>query len=705
MRTIISVLFVSILAGSYAFYSDPTHFKNADNNVLSKQALLFELLQHPHQPGVSIYKPEYSNIVNAFDLEHSYELFRNTDAIKEFYFFYKKGLIPYNELFSIYNDHHRQQAIALFHVFYYAKDWDTFYKTVLWARYNVNPGLFVYALNVAVLHRPDFAGLELPIIYEIFPHYFFSFDVIQRAQLYKQQGFHGVKKVDGVYNLVLYANYSGQYVYSYEDQAVSYFLEDIGLNAYYYYFNLDYPMWMGGQEYNLYKDRRGEYYFYFHQQLLARYYLERLSHDLGYIHEFNWWTPISAYYPNIRTYYGQPYMSREHGHVVDQEGSHYDVEYIYAYEQRLLNAIDSGQFLLANGTYYNFSYPGGIEYLGNLIHGNPDSLNLRYYNYMYYVYKTFGHYFGKYYHYTGEYPSVLYHPQTTLRDPAYWMFLKRVFNFYYKFMTHLQPYTHQEIGFDGVKIESVEVDKLMTYFDYFDADISNAVDIEYYNPEHLSDLRQFGRLSHYNGEDFVIKARQWRLNHLPFKLNINVVSQLATPSVVRIYLGPKYDEYGHLITLNDNRYNFVLLDTFKYDLTAGNNLITRESRQFFMNVKDRTTYYDMYKWLMSASTGQKPWPMDNTEAHSGFPNRLILPMGKKGGQPYQLFIHIAPYHAPQVPQYSTFDASISTGIGSGSRYVDSLPLYYPLDRYIDEYYWYTPNMYYYDVNIYHKTEI
>lgn len=296
------------------------------------------------------------------------------------------------------------------------------------------------------------------------------------------------------------------------------------------------------------------------------------------------------------------------------------------------------------------------------------------------------------------------HPETTLRDPAYWMFMKRVFSFYYKYTTLMSPYNYHDIGFEGVRIESVETDKLLTYFQYFDSDISNAVDIEHYIPERVSELRQFGRLSHYNGDDFIIKARQWRLNHAPFKVSINVVSTIAKPSVVRIYLGPKYDEYGNKITLNDNRFNFVLLDVFKYDLTTGSNLITRESRNFFMNVQDRTTYYELYKWIMLASANQKPWPMDNSEAHNGFPNRLLLPMGKKGGQLYQLFVHISPYYAPTLPQYSTFDSVISTGIGSGSRFVDALPLGYPLDRPIDPYYWYTSNMYYYDVNIYHKAE-
>lgn len=569
----------------------------------------------------------------------------------------------------------------------------------------MNPGLFVYALNVAIVHRKDFAGYELPAIYEIFPHYFFNFDVIQRAQMYKQQGFYGVKKVDGVYNLVLNANYSSYNAYSYEDQYVSYFTEDIGLNAYYYYFNIDYPFWMGGEEYGLYKDRRGEFYMFFHQQLLARYYMERLSHNMGSIKEFTWYTPIQSYYPNIRTYYGYPFISRDKGHVIYQEHNHYDVDFIASYEQRLLDAIDSGFFLMSDGTYFNFSYPGGFEYLGNLIQGNPDSQNVKYYNYMFQVFRTFGKYFGKNYQYTGTvYPSVLYMPETTLRDPAYWSFLKRVFVFYYKFSENLTPYTYKEIGFDGVRIESVDVDKLITYFDYFDADITNAVDVEYYKQDRLTEFGRFGRVSYYNGEDFVIKARQMRLNHAPFKVNIKLDSNVAAPAVVRIYLGPKYDETGRLLTLNENRFNFVLLDKFRYDLSAGNNLITRASTDFFMQVKDRTTYYELYKWLMLAKSGEKQWQMDNTEAHSGFPNRLILPMGKKGGQTYRLFVHVSPFYAPDVPQYSTYDRVISTGIGSGSRFVDKLPFYYPFDRRIDEYQWYTPNMYYYDVNIFHKTE-
>lgn len=124
MKAIISVLFVSVFVGSYAFIGGRTDFKNAEKDVLHKQKVLLELLQHPYQPGVSIFKPEYLNIVNSFDFEKSYDSFHPNavDNVKEFYQMYKKRfLIPSNEMFSVYNYNHRRQAIALFHVFYNAK--------------------------------------------------------------------------------------------------------------------------------------------------------------------------------------------------------------------------------------------------------------------------------------------------------------------------------------------------------------------------------------------------------------------------------------------------------------------------------------------------------------------------------------------------------------------------------------------------------
>lgn len=126
----------------------------------------------------------------------------------------------------------------------YAKDWDTFCKTITWARFHVNEGMFIYALHAATLHRNDMVGVILPAIYEIYPHYFFTSDVIQKAQNIKMQGLSGTKRVEDVHNIVIKHEYTGDYIHTNRDQKVSYFTEDIGLNSYYYYFHMDYPFWL-----------------------------------------------------------------------------------------------------------------------------------------------------------------------------------------------------------------------------------------------------------------------------------------------------------------------------------------------------------------------------------------------------------------------------------------------------------------------------
>ncbi|XP_070503943.1 hexamerin-like, partial [Chironomus tepperi] len=122
-------------------------------------------------------------------------------------------------------------------------------------------------------------------------------------------------------------------------------------------------------------------------------------------------------------------------------------------------------------------------------------------------------------------------------------------------------YKHEEENFSEVKIDKVEVDKLVTYFDNFDADITNALE----------------RVSHYQGEDFIIKARTTRLNTLPFTYKLHFTVDTSVKGVVRCYIGPKYDEYGNAFHVNDNKENFVHLDVFPYELNAGKHIVTWNS--------------------------------------------------------------------------------------------------------------------------------
>lgn len=129
------------------------------------------------------------------------------DLVNNFLQEYTYSFLPRGSIFTIANPRHIKQAKALFGLFYYANDFETFYKTACWARDYVNEGMFVYALSIAVIHRPDCQGMILPAPYEIYPHYFVNSDVIQKAYRFRMQNYYNVRNANNM--VVIPANYSG----------------------------------------------------------------------------------------------------------------------------------------------------------------------------------------------------------------------------------------------------------------------------------------------------------------------------------------------------------------------------------------------------------------------------------------------------------------------------------------------------------------
>lgn len=463
---------------------------------------------------------------------------------------------------------------------------------------------------------------------------------------------------------------------------------------------------MGGDEFGLKNDRRGEFYFYFHHQLLARYYLERLSNDLGEIPEVSFYETIATgYYPALRYYNGDYFPARDNDYMIYHQHNYYAVEQIDDFERRIRDAIDAGIFLQPNGKSFDLTSPNALEFLGNLFQANTDSDFSRFYGKLARYAKILLGASKSHFEHSSDIPSVLEHYETAMRDPVFYQLYKRILRFYFKFQKHQGSYKYDEIDFKGVKVESVEFDKLVTYFDAFDSDITNVIDVEPFDSQHKpTQLHEFGRFAHYNGEDVYIKARQYRLNHLPFTFKLHVNSDKAQKAVVKFFIGPKYDEFGHAFHIEENRENFYELDHFFINLVEGQNTITRNSRDFSWFVNDRTTYYELYKHLMMSVKGDEKFPLDMTEAHCGIPSRLMLPKGKKGGMTFQFFFIVSPFFEPKIERFTGFDNKLSCGIGSGARYLDTLPFGFPFNRPIDPKNWYTPNMFYYDANIFHKTE-
>lgn len=270
-------------------------------------------------------------------------------------------------------------------------------------------------------------------------------------------------------------------------------------------------------------------------------------------------------------------------------------------------------------------------------------------------------------------PAVLEQYATALRDPVFFQLYKRIMYYFLQYKQYLEPYTKEQLHFTGVKINDVTVDKLVTFFDFYTFDASNAVQR---NQAELKDTKDYYHIS------------IPRLNHKDFNVNIEVKSEVANDAIVKIFFGPKYDSMGHLIDIEDNWMNFVELDMFKTKLTVGKNNIVRHSDDFLWFKEDSLPTYHLNKVLDSGKV-----PVDMSENFFLLPERLMLPKGTKGGFPFQFFVVVYPYVAIEKPviEFQKF-------------FLDNKPATFPLDRPVSDIFFYQPNMYFKDVTIYHEGE-
>ena len=62
------------------------------------------------------------------------------------------------------------------------KTLEDFISLTAYCRDRMNPYLFIYALSVAILHRPDTKNLPIPALSEVFPDKYMDGALFQRAK-------------------------------------------------------------------------------------------------------------------------------------------------------------------------------------------------------------------------------------------------------------------------------------------------------------------------------------------------------------------------------------------------------------------------------------------------------------------------------------------------------------------------------------------
>ncbi|XP_061402771.1 larval serum protein 1 beta chain-like [Musca vetustissima] len=719
-----------------------------DKSFLEKQKFLYEIVYRVEDP---LMFEEWIKLGNQLIVDKSF--YNHYDIhMEKFWESYKeKALLPKGEFFGNLVKSHYMQAWGLFNFFYYAKDWDVFQRNVCWARMHVNEGMFVHALTLAIIHRDDFVGLMLPYIYEIFPQHFFDSRFVYAAEKFDYNIWSKYAMYEKQYLDVYYKdNNKGNYVhmkdwkmwqwwklmgldrqwymeenymlreniyehcqdaqwlsmmkdikmlwmpvdytrdieYANEESALSYFTEDAGWNAFWYYFSMDYPFFLDGETFNLQNDRRGEFWVYGIQKLLARYYMERLSHGLGEIPHISRKQNVkNGYNPRLVSYNGIGYSYRKDYYHFYDSGNFDMIDRIREFFGRIESVVDMGYYKMKNGTMVDLRQPNAAELIGNILQGNVDVMDKYFFNYWY----LYSHMYlaGVDYNDVEVLPHAFLNMETVMRDPLIYGIHKRIVDVFYRFKNSLGPYKKEELLFPGVHITDVKVSELVTYFDIFDFDVTNLIN---------------GKIRIVDGEfvwDKTLLARQMRLNHKPINFEITVESDKPQKVYVRVYLGPKYNELGQVIALNENRMNFFSFDKFSYELTAGTNVIKRNPADYLFTSPDALTYTEMYNYIKLAHEGKYEFNLSMSHPHCSFPNRLMLPRGWEQGMPMQLFFMIT----LDDDDHDQFDYTFSCGLGSGRRWLDHKPFAYPFDREIDEYDFYVPNMYFKDVMIYHQDNL
>ncbi|XP_034245659.1 allergen Cr-PI-like [Thrips palmi] len=665
-------------------------------DVATKQKLILQLLVRVQQ---DLMYPELIELAKSWQPEHIADRYANQYVVKKFFSMWKQGMLPKGEIFHVYNDSQLKEAVALFDMLYFAKDFDTFIKTAAWARVHVNEGQFAYALSVAVIHRDDTYGVVLPPLYEVYPHLYFHGSDMAEFQSAKMQG-----KIN--YNAM--TNWTTNSAILHPEDLLGYFTQDVGLNAYHAYAHLYQPFWLNSEKYGLNIDQnRGEAFYYFYQQLVAHYNLHRMANYLPEMKAFDWTEPIEhGYNPDLVYNNGKYFPARPDNYEISSLNS-YTVEDVKIIEKRIKDAIDSGYVVGKDGNTVSIkSFVHGINILGNIVEGNEDAVNSRYY----------GSYVSMLHNLValimdpsnehGVAPGVIGHYETALRDPAFYAVQQHINGLFQQYKDKLPAYRTEDLIYPGVAIKQVATDRLVTYFDLFDVNVDHAVEV---NTADEADKINF-------------VAKTARLNHKPFSYKVNVESDKKTKAVIRVFLGPNADYvhsnfygkqasdvyYGHNTADIDRlRHMFVELDRIPVDLNQGENVIERHSREFTTTVGDSPSFKSLQKLAESGNMF-----VDNVDHHCGFPDRLALPMGHKAGLPLTLFVMVTPYGVDGEQQQHG-DYYHETVVPHGQNVVscnglmtvvDNRPLGFPFDRKIDNFgrWEQAQNMHFQTVYVYHK---
>ncbi|XP_046990320.1 phenoloxidase 2-like isoform X2 [Schistocerca americana] len=566
-----------------------------------------------------------------------------------------------DENFSMFLPSHRKMAAQLIDVLMGMHGSEDFLSASVFCREKINPYLYIYALSVAMLHRQDTKNITLPTIVEIFPDKYVAGGIFPRAR----QEANAVPDGSRV-PIEIPKDYTAS---DFEpEHRVSYFREDIGLNLNHWYFHLIYPF--SGPRKIVNKDRRGELFYYFHQQIIARYNFERLSNNLGCVKKLNNWDePLKeAYFPKLdnvlasRVWPAREKFTKLHDINREADRLSFDIDDMKRWRSRIFDAIHRGAAINDRGEYVPLTEEKGIDMLGNMVQSSSLSVNKNFYGDMH----NLGHMMVAYCHDPDgrnlETFGVMADVATAMRDPVFYRWHSFINSVFQEHKNLLPRYTIQQLTFPGVNVSGIELitansikNEFTTFWQKSDVDLSRGLDF---------------------APGGAVYARITHLQHAPYLFAVQV-SNSGPPrtGTVRIFLAPKFNEQGRPMLFREQKNLFIEMDKFTVHLKTGLNVFWRESK----------------KSSVTATVGSPLKNLNNSDPQSqeaggycscGWPRHLMIPKGKPEGLPAHLFVMISDYAIDRVDQPPPEGCRASHSYcGLRDRmYPDKKPMGFPFDR-------------------------
>ncbi|XP_063833191.1 phenoloxidase subunit 2-like [Ostrinia nubilalis] len=611
--------------------------------------------------------------------------------------FRRASQLPRDEDFSLFLPRHQEMADEVIDVILAVprNHMEELLSTCVYARGRLNPQLFHYCAAVAFLHRHDTKAVKIPNFAETFPSKFLTSTVVGEARTTTSVIPKGLNRPI----ITIPRDFTASNLE--DEHRLAYFREDLGINLHHWHWHLIYPFRAThGNRTIVDKDRRGELFFYMHQQIIARYNNERLNNSLKRVKKFSDFREEipEAYYPKLDSLTSSRGWPPRQANMKWQDlnrpvnGVNVRVSDMERWRNNVQEAIATGLVVLPDNSTQTLT----IDMLGNMIESSILSPNPERYGSLH----NNGHSFTAYIHDPNhrylESHSVMADEATTMRDPYFYRWHAFIDDLFqkHKESPHVRKYQRSELDYPGVEVRSVSVEsntpgarsnELNTFWMTSDVDLSRGLD--------FSD----------RGNVYV---RFTHLNHRSFRYVINVNnSGRARRTTVRIFLAPKFDEGGRAWLLSDQRKMFIEMDKFVHDLRPGNNQIIRQSTESSVTIPFEQTFRDLSR------TGTDPGDPNNLEFNycgCGWPQHMLLPKGTAAGAKYVLFVMLSNYEGDRVAQANVHreltckEASSFCGLRD-RLYPDKRAMGFPFDRpsttadHIDDFL--TRNMFVQDVTI------